>query len=278
MRKIYIFGALLVAIGAASAVWLGMGSKSAQPVACTMEAKLCPDGSAVGRTGPNCEFSKCPEVAVRKPTDGDIVLGIGEKGSVGDLDIMINALVGDSRCPIGVQCIWAGEFKVNVTLATASKSETRDISTISTPFLFDGHSVSINSVVPEPRSTAKVAMNEYRITLRVAVDSKRDLGDTGIITGSVTLSPTCPVERMPPEPQCAPKPYQTKIEIFSVDGSELVKSVKSGADGRFEVTLPFGDYNIQAGGGVVHPSCSPVAVSLQTVTTSVDISCDTGIR
>jgi len=29
-------------------------------VACTMEAKLCPDGSAVGRTGPNCEFAPCP--------------------------------------------------------------------------------------------------------------------------------------------------------------------------------------------------------------------------
>ncbi|MFH0952636.1 MAG: hypothetical protein V1838_05695 [Patescibacteria group bacterium] len=32
------------------------------PVACTEEAKLCPDGSAVGRTGPNCEFAACPEV------------------------------------------------------------------------------------------------------------------------------------------------------------------------------------------------------------------------
>ncbi len=28
--------------------------------ACTLEAKICPDGSAVGRTGPNCEFSPCP--------------------------------------------------------------------------------------------------------------------------------------------------------------------------------------------------------------------------
>ncbi|MFA7298526.1 MAG: DUF333 domain-containing protein [Candidatus Absconditabacterales bacterium] len=28
--------------------------------ACTMEAKLCPDGSAVGRSGPNCEFAACP--------------------------------------------------------------------------------------------------------------------------------------------------------------------------------------------------------------------------
>jgi len=31
------------------------------PVACTMEAKLCPDGSAVGRnSGNNCEFDPCP--------------------------------------------------------------------------------------------------------------------------------------------------------------------------------------------------------------------------
>lgn len=29
-------------------------------VACTMDAKICPDGSAVGRQGPNCEFAPCP--------------------------------------------------------------------------------------------------------------------------------------------------------------------------------------------------------------------------
>lgn len=28
-------------------------------VNCTMEALLCPDGSAVGRVGPNCEFAPC---------------------------------------------------------------------------------------------------------------------------------------------------------------------------------------------------------------------------
>ncbi|MES2224083.1 MAG: hypothetical protein V4469_04095 [Patescibacteria group bacterium] len=29
-------------------------------VACTMEAKQCPDGSYIGRQGPNCEFAPCP--------------------------------------------------------------------------------------------------------------------------------------------------------------------------------------------------------------------------
>jgi hypothetical protein len=31
--------------------------------ACSMEAKVCPDGTAVGRTGPNCEFAACPPEA-----------------------------------------------------------------------------------------------------------------------------------------------------------------------------------------------------------------------
>lgn len=31
-----------------------------ESVACTLEAKLCSDGSYVGRQGPNCEFAPCP--------------------------------------------------------------------------------------------------------------------------------------------------------------------------------------------------------------------------
>lgn len=34
--------------------------KFSENVACTLDAKLCPDGSYVSRTGPNCEFAPCP--------------------------------------------------------------------------------------------------------------------------------------------------------------------------------------------------------------------------
>ena len=33
--------------------------KEEEGIVCTMDAKMCPDGSYVGRTGPNCEFV-CP--------------------------------------------------------------------------------------------------------------------------------------------------------------------------------------------------------------------------
>lgn len=47
-------------------------------VACTMEAKLCPDGSSVGRQGPNCEFAPCPtgmnqEIRVSSPRSDEAV-------------------------------------------------------------------------------------------------------------------------------------------------------------------------------------------------------------
>ena len=278
MKKTYIFMTLLVIAGIAVVAWLSAGNKSVQPIACTMEAKLCPDGSAVGRTGPNCEFAACPAIVTPAPTDGDIVLRVGEKGKAGDLGIIVNALVEDSRCPIDAQCVWAGEFKVTATFISASKSETKDISLGEAPYFVDGHNISIISAIPAPKSSAKISMNEYRITFHVTSSVKKDVGSTGTVTGIVTLSPICPVERMPPEPQCAPKPYQTKIEVFTTDGTELVKVIQTGTDGRFAVTLPLGDYSFQAGKGKVMPSCSPIEVRVQNATAVVDISCDTGIR
>ncbi|MFI5241074.1 MAG: hypothetical protein ACHQUA_01435 [Microgenomates group bacterium] len=36
--------------------------------ACTLEAKICPNGTSVGRTGPNCEFAECSTAATPDPT------------------------------------------------------------------------------------------------------------------------------------------------------------------------------------------------------------------
>lgn len=52
-----IVGVLVVGGG----VWYWQSQKE-KPTACTQDAKLCPDGSYVSRTGPNCEFAACPEV------------------------------------------------------------------------------------------------------------------------------------------------------------------------------------------------------------------------
>jgi hypothetical protein len=60
MLKVKVIIALLIitAVGG----YFGYSKLNQQKqVACTMEAKICPDGSSVGRSGPNCEFTVCPE-------------------------------------------------------------------------------------------------------------------------------------------------------------------------------------------------------------------------
>jgi len=37
-----------------------------KPIACTQEAKLCSDGSYVGRVSPKCEFAPCPQTETVK--------------------------------------------------------------------------------------------------------------------------------------------------------------------------------------------------------------------
>ena len=49
---------LLIVIGIAGFAYRS-GLEHPQQMACTMDAKICPDGTAVGRGGPACEFSPC---------------------------------------------------------------------------------------------------------------------------------------------------------------------------------------------------------------------------
>lgn len=72
--KYIIIAAIVVALGT---IFILAGGRSAnapseEPVACTAEAKLCPDGSAVGRSGPNCEFAPCPTPEVSEDIQAHI--------------------------------------------------------------------------------------------------------------------------------------------------------------------------------------------------------------
>ncbi|MBI4440312.1 hypothetical protein HY638_05045 [Candidatus Woesearchaeota archaeon] len=70
------------------AAMLFLVSCAPQPVACTPEAKICPDGTAVGRTLPNCDFAPCPE----KPAEPPVEKAIIPEVIVADTDIVGNAI------------------------------------------------------------------------------------------------------------------------------------------------------------------------------------------
>lgn len=51
---------IIVLVGIAGLVYRNATEQKGPTGACTLEAKLCPDGSGVGRVGPSCAFAPCP--------------------------------------------------------------------------------------------------------------------------------------------------------------------------------------------------------------------------
>ena len=102
----------------------------------------------------------------------------------------------------------------------------------------------------------------------------------GTITGTVLLGPTCPVERMPPDPGCADKPYQTTIRIQPLNSSAPHTTASSDASGAFSVSLAPGTYILSAGSATsMPPRCQPMQVTVTAGRTkTVTMECDTGIR
>ncbi|MBI3379331.1 hypothetical protein HY029_01090 [Candidatus Gottesmanbacteria bacterium] len=79
-KSIFILGGLLILIaGLFGGYYLTKSSTSEKPKsqltgkACTQEAKLCPDGSSVSRTGINCEFAPCPQITITSSPTPDLM-------------------------------------------------------------------------------------------------------------------------------------------------------------------------------------------------------------
>lgn len=59
MQKLLVLISVIILLLIGYLVWEQKIPKVEEPMACTADAKICPDGSAVGRVGPSCEFAEC---------------------------------------------------------------------------------------------------------------------------------------------------------------------------------------------------------------------------
>lgn len=138
-------------------------NKNSGGIACTMEAKLCPDGSYVGRTGPKCEFAACP---VPK---GPLILNAGIGKEVSGLDVAITpiAVTEDSRCPSDVQCIWAGTVKVRVNVRSGLGASAMTFE-LNKPITTEAEQITLLDVSPQPKAGIKINDSEYLFRFEVA--------------------------------------------------------------------------------------------------------------
>ena len=65
------------------------------------------------------------------------------------------------------------------------------------------------------------------------------------ISGTVTSGPVCPVERVPPDPSCAPRPVAGATLIVRDGTAREVTRVVTAADGRFLANVAPGAYVVE---------------------------------
>lgn len=168
MNKPLIIGAVIIVIVGAAwflvpRTYVDVLQPEPEQVGCTMEAKICPDGSAVGRSGPKCEFAACPSPSATSTT---LTTYLG--GTVTGMNVSINPreVVSDSRCPTGVQCIWAGEVTVRTALST-QVSHGEHVLKLGEPQVFGDYDVTLVAVTPTPVPDQKIPDSSYRFTFEV---------------------------------------------------------------------------------------------------------------
>jgi len=102
------------------------------------------------------------------------------------------------------------------------------------------------------------------------------------LVGVATADPVCPVERIPPDPACAPRPVVGATVVVLDPGGGEVARATTGADGTYRVAVPAGNVRVEA---------APVAGLMGTPAPidavvpagpgawlRVDLAYDTGIR
>lgn len=316
MKKFLIFVLAVMLLGGCNSVSLNSNNNSR--VACSMEAKLCPDGSAVGRTGPNCEFAPCPGSETADSfnlQNGTYIINnksVTLKNGYNETVIVPGAAAQEITRYFGNPVVAdfnndgvldaaflltqeSGGSGVFYYLAAKLGNQDKGANAVllgdriapqTTEFKNGRIIVNYADRKPGEPFTVSPSVGVSRYFQIVSGALKEVAAPTNgqtsaRISGQVLLGPTCPVEKIPPDPACAPKPYQTAIQVIVLGSpsSQTFATAKSNAQGYYELSLPAGQYALQPSGGATLPRCETKEITVKAgLDQIVNLSCDTGIR
>ena len=224
----------------AGGVWYGINKRGANNlVACTQEAKQCPDGSYVGRTGSNCEFTPCPKA----------------------LSIITQAearSIAEKACIKGGEALDDGIYNENTKTwwFDANLNSTRE---------------GCNPACVVSEETKQVEIN-WRCTGVLPFDS----GAEGVVTLGPTC-PVMREGDISCADRPYATIIQV-ISVGSLKSSPFT-TTESDKEGKYKIILPPGEYALQPVGGSVMPKCDTKNIIIEpSKIIKVDLSCDSGIR
>jgi hypothetical protein len=110
-----------------------------------------------------CEATSAPD-----PGD-ELVIKYGQTIVDRNISIKFQGLGEDSRCPLDVECVWAGNAEIFLQIASADSTTIYSLNTFLEPNIVshDGYLVELVQVSPYPVAGETIALESYEI--RVAL-------------------------------------------------------------------------------------------------------------
>ena len=100
------------------------------------------------------------------PADESLVYArIGQEIQVGGPRVVPLAVIEDSRCPAGTQCVWSGQLRLSIRIVTGPGAETRIIALGERIPVADG-TLLLGDVKPARKREAAIPQREYRFGFR----------------------------------------------------------------------------------------------------------------
>ena len=97
-------------------------------------------------------------------------VGEQKKFTGSKINVKFISLVEDSRCPVGVNCVWAGNAKIKVQISEGKNAgETFEINTNigAKGATFGSYAVTLIELTPAPQADSKTAANSYTATFSI---------------------------------------------------------------------------------------------------------------
>ena len=86
----------------------------------------------------------------------------------GGVRVSFVEVIGDSRCPINANCVWAGDATIRVVLTGSTSHGERELHTTTTaPVTFEDLELRLVDLHPYPFGGRTTDPNDYRATLHV---------------------------------------------------------------------------------------------------------------
>lgn len=101
----------------------------------------------------------------QQPADGIARAKLGERVYVDGPAVTPLKVLEDSRCPKGVQCVWAGQLRLNVRVHLGARDEVHEL-TLGKPVHVADGSLELVEALPYPVAGEQIKPASYRFGFR----------------------------------------------------------------------------------------------------------------